>query len=240
MLRKSFLALSLATLMLPVFAQANYPAVPAENQRTITVEGVAFKEVVPNKARISFGLIGEGKTAQEAKNRHDMLMTRVAQALEALGIPKAKISTDSFSITPLYTRPKDGSISVIAGYRVSNILALETNDMEMLTQALETAVDAGANTVYSIDFSYDKPAALQDKLIVAAVENGMHNAQLVARATGARLGKLVSANVYDNDGTRLYGMRAMAVESKNMDASTPIYSGTQKVSMRINLVFEVI
>ncbi len=236
--RKAVAALAVMTFLFPFVADVQ-AAPPEEKIRTITVEGVAARDVLPNRAKISFGLVGEGKTALEAKQEHDIMMNRVAQALRSLGIPDEQITTDNFSINPVYTNPKDGTISRIGGYRVSNFLIFRTDNIDLLTKALEAAVNAGANTVYNIEFTVDGEDALYDALLADATRNGKRNAETVARAAGSRLGRLVSANIYNSGG---YMMRKAYSETSaaNGMGGTPIYSGTQKVSVRVNLEFEII
>ncbi len=204
--------------------------------RTITVTGSASQEVAPTRASMSFGVIGEAATVQEAKASHDAIMNRLMTAMRNLGIPSQQLQTDTFSIVPIYTTVREHEPAKITSYRVTNKITLSTTDVNQLAAALDQAVAAGANVADSIYFSVDRPEQLENNLLAAAVRNGRHKADLIAQAAGARLGALRQAEIYDNGWGRTKSMALYATDQ----AGTPIAGGTQEVSVRINLVFDVI
>ncbi len=232
-LRHLGLLCALTALPLAVGVQA---ADTAPEARTITVTGSASQTVVPTHASISFGVIGEAATVQEAKHSHDAVMNRVMSALHSLGIPAKQIRTDTFAIAPVYTSSRDNEPARITGYRVTNKITLTTTDINRLASALDNAITAGANVADSIDFAVEQPEQFEDALLTAAVRNGRHKADLIAQATGARLGTLLRAEIYDNGWNRMKSTALYATDQ----AGTPLAGGTQEVSVRVNLVFSVI
>lgn len=211
-------------------------AADAPQPRTITVTGTASQEVAPTRASMSFGVIGEAASVKEAKAAHDAIMNRLMTSLRRLGIPSGQLQTDTFSIVPMYTTAREHEPAKITGYRVTNKLTLSTTDVNQLAAALDQAVEAGANVADSIYFSVDRPEQLENTLLTAAVRNGRHKADLIAQAAGARLGALRQAEIYDNGWGRTKSMALYAADQ----AGTPIAGGTQEVSVRVNLVFDVI
>ncbi len=223
-------ALTAIPLATPVNAADLPPAT-----RTISVVGTATQEVVPTHASISFGVVGEAADVQTAKQSHDVTMKRLMTIFHDLGISASQVRTNTFSISPIYTTNPNNNESRISGYRVTNTLTVTTADINQLTAVLDKAVTVGANVVDNIRFSVNNSTQLENTLISAAVRDGKRKAELIAKAAGAKVGGLLQAEVYDNGWGRVKSASLYATDQ----AGTAIASGTQEVSVRINLVFAV-
>ena len=75
-------------------------------QRTVSVEGQAQRELVPNKAQMRFGIEGQGADAKVAKEAYDQRMQSVVAALKAAGVKDKDLKTANFLITPVYAKRK--------------------------------------------------------------------------------------------------------------------------------------
>ena len=79
------------------------------------------------------------------------------------------------------TDPKTGVYvrSELIGYRVSNILTVETTKLSMAGNIIDAATQAGANRVDGVSFtlSPQKQLSVQDDLIGNAVENAKAKAE---------------------------------------------------------------
>lgn len=234
--KKKTLMLALSALLLLPFH--SFAAEPADTTHSITVEGVASKTVQPTAASLSLGIIGEGPTAQAAKEKHDEQMNRVIDALLQLPLKKSQISTANLSIEPLYQQGTPESIRQIGGYRVQNILTVQTEQVDVLMKALNAAVNAGVNSVSDLRFTATLSPQEQDALLSEAVKNGTHQAELVARAGGAHLGKLISATV--QSGNHFYPKMTQVMRAGAYGGGTPILPEEQKVTVSVNLVYELI
>ncbi|MCI5836475.1 MAG: SIMPL domain-containing protein [Veillonellaceae bacterium] len=237
-LRKAnYLAVAACLALLPFVAAPNAAAAAPDTaavQRTVTVDGVASRDLVPTRGRLSFGIVGQAADAQTAKAEYDRQMNEVIRAVRALGINEQELQTSSFAISPLYNNPEGNQAPKIVGYRVSSMLTYTTRNLESLPRVLEAAVSAGANNIGDISFLTESTPDMDRQLLQDAVNNGKTTADTIARAAGMRLGKLVSAQVhrrYEQGGV----LRAYAAKA---DAA-PIFAGTQPVSVTVQLVFEI-
>lgn len=239
MLRKWILAGLLATSLTATGMYGVQAAVmdATAPQRTVSVEGQAQRELVPNKAQMRFGIEGQGADAKVAKEAYDQRMQSVVTALKAAGVKDKDLKTANFLITPVYVHPED-NIPRIKAYRVTNEIVFETKDTALLSRVLDCVVSAGANTVSDVQFVVDQPQQLKDELLAEAIANGRRTAQVIARAGHARLGRLMNASVAP---TNEYWAAPMMARAKFDSApSTPLFPGSQKVSMRVSLVFELV
>ena len=103
---------------------------------------------------------------------------------------------------------------------------------------LDSVVSAGANTVSDVQFVVDQPQQLKDELLAEAIDNGRRTAQVIARAGHTRLGRLMNASVAPTNG--YWPAPMMARVASDNTSSTPLFPGSQKVSMRVSLVFELV
>lgn len=240
MLRKWILAGLLATGLTATGMYGVQAAVmdAAAPQRTVSVEGQAQRELVPNKAQMRFGIEGQGPDAKVAKEAYDQRMQSVVAALKAAGVKDKDLKTANFLISPVYAYPKDGTAPKIEAYRVTNEIVFETKDTALLSRVLDSVVSAGANTVSDVQFVVDQPQQLKNELLAEAIDNGRRTAQIIARAGQARLGRLMNASIASTN--EYWPAPLMARASFDSAPSTPLFPGSQKVSMRVSLVFELV
>ena len=163
-------------------------------ENTISVTGTGTTSVDPDLLKIQFGVETQAKTATEAIDANNQAMNQVIGAVKKLGIAEGEISTSSFSIYPIYdsiTDPQTGVYlrSELTGYRVSNILLVETEKLTMGGDIIDAAVQAGANRVDSVNFalSPEKQLTVQDELIQNAVLNAKSKAEKALVPLGQKI-----------------------------------------------------
>jgi uncharacterized protein len=163
--------------------------------KTIVVTGSAELAAKPDRASINIGVDTSDKVTVKALEANNVLMHRVVDAIRGVGIPEAAMQTANFSITALHPPGKsdyDYDYSKTIGYAVSNTLIVTISDIDKVGGVIDAAVRAGANTSNSVVFEAKNQNELTDKVLADAVRNARHNAEVMAAAEGAKVGKVVS------------------------------------------------
>jgi uncharacterized protein len=216
-------------------------------EKVISVTGIATASVDPDLLVVQFGVETQEKTARQALEANSNLMTSVVTAITDSGISKDDISTSRFNIQPIYDSYEDKLTGrytqELKGYRVTNIVMVETKNLDSAADIIDGGVSAGANRVDSVYFtlSPQKQLDVKDNLISQAVKNAESKAN---KALGPVNHKIIGVKaislsefgipypqpVYARDGF------AMA-EASFAGASTPVFSSDQDVSTTANVIF---
>ncbi len=150
--------------------------------RTITVSGIAIAQVAPDLVTVRFGVEIQRKTTRAALSGNAETMQKVIAALRHAGIAEDEISTSQFNIQAIYDSQQDPGTGrrtqILAGYRVSNIIHVESHKLDLVAAMIDTAVGAGVNRVEGVQFSLspDVLADLREGLIEQAVLNARSKA----------------------------------------------------------------
>jgi uncharacterized protein YggE len=207
------------------FAQVVQP----QATRGITVSGSGRVSVVPNRADLSFGVTTQAKTASIAMRDNATAMTKVINALKAAGVDPADIQTQFVSLMPRTNENGD----LIVGYTATNSVGVTVRNLAAVGTVIDAAVAAGANTVSGPDLTRSDANALYRAALRGAIADARTKAQLIASASGVRLGRVVS--VVEGSTSPL----PVDAKTATAPATTPIEPGTQYVTASVTVTFAV-
>lgn len=214
-----------------------YISTGSASQPTLTVSAIGQVSATPDQARVSAGVVQQGKTAREAMMGNATLMTAVFDELEAAGIPKKNITTSQLSLQPQYDY-RDRRAPTIKGYEVRNTVTVTSEDIEQVGPMLDALVRAGVNNINQVQFSIKDPKSALDKARADAVAEAKTKAQAMADAAGVKLGPLLSMSESNRGGMpQPVMMRSARIEMS--DAVTPISAGEQTMSVSVNLSYGI-
>jgi hypothetical protein len=121
-------------------------------------------------------------------------------------------------------------------YRVSNTVDVTLHDMSKIGPVLDTAVAAGANNIWGINFGFDKTDAVEAQAREKAVADARSRAQTLAKLQGLSLGPVVS--VSEIVGARSGPPMPMPMSFKSsMADGIPVSSGELSYSTEIEVVY---
>jgi uncharacterized protein YggE len=207
-----------------------------EPDRTISVSGIGRVSITPDVADIRLGVIVIRPKVKDARAVAAAQMTRVVAALRAAGIAEKDIQTANLSLQPVYDYSNDGKPPRLTGYQLTNTVSATVRDLEKLGDAVDGAMEAGANTLDSLTFRVDDPAKAEAQARDAAMAAAKAKADALAKAAGvsivgvASIGE-TSAPVpvpYQYEGAKALDAAA---------APTPIMVGTNDVTVSVNVVY---
>jgi len=194
-LRAASLSLLLATAgaAAPALAEAPPPA-PADSAfhaTTLNLAAYGETKIAPDMATINLGVTTEAKTAAEAMTANSRQMNQMLAALAKAGIAAKDIQTSNLNLGAQYAYEQNQPPR-LTGYQASNQVSVTVHDLARLGAAVDATVGAGANQVNGISFGLNDPTTAENAARLEAVKALQAKAELYAKATGYRIGRLVS------------------------------------------------
>lgn len=242
LVRAGALGLLLATATAAPAALAQTPPPSADSMfkaTTLNLSAYGETRVAPDMANISLGVVTEAPTAAGALSANSERMTQVMAALKKAGIAEKDIQTSGLNLSPQYDYVQNEPPR-LRGYQASNQVTIRVNDLDRLGAAVDATVKAGANNVNGISFGLKDPSAAENTAREAAVKALSAKADLYARATGHRVGRLVTLS--EGGGyspPSPMPVMAYARMEKASDA-TPVSAGELQVRIDITGLYELV
>ena len=215
-------------------------------EKVISVTGIATTSVDPDQLVIQFGVETQEKTASAALKSNSELMNAVVDSIKGVGITEDELSTSRLNIMPIYeyyTKAEGKRTQELVGYRVSNILMVETKSLDKAADIIDGAVAAGVNRVESVYFTLSPQRLLdiKDNLLEEAILNAKAKAEnalapLNHKIIGVKAVSLSEFGIPPPVQFRASFDMAMA-ESAVMRAPTPVFSSDQDVTTSAHVIF---
>ena len=212
-------------------------AIPADGT-LLSVSAQADATRVPDVATISAGVVTQAADANAAMRANADQMAKVMAAIKAAGIAERDIQTAGISVHPQY-RYAENQPPAITGYQASNTVNLKVRDIGDLGGVLDALVASGANQVNGPSFEIDKPEAVYDEARLAALEKAKARAETYARAMGMRVRRVVSISEGGGFQPPMPMMRMQAMDASAGRAETAVSPGETKLSVNLDVVFEL-
>ena len=213
----------------------------------IVVTGMGRQNIPADTGIVHLGIEARGKTVAVAREDAAQAITKMRDAIKALGIAEKDIVTSYFNIQPetVWVEVKDnlgthGQPKII-GYVVTNQVEVTVKKIDDVGRVVDAAADKGGDLIRinSISFIVGDPSAYAISMRELAAKDAKAKAEVYAKAMGVKLGALVylteqqsSAPVMQKD---MQFARAMASES----APTPISPGEIDLTTTITAVFSI-
>ncbi|HEX2203046.1 MAG TPA: SIMPL domain-containing protein [Longimicrobium sp.] len=235
-------ALALALLAGAASAANAQPGMPMPETppSTIRVSATGDARATPDRAWVDFGVETVATTAREAAEANAARMERVIAALVRAGVTRENIQTRDYNIYPDYQPdPRGTGEPRIRGYRATNTVSAQTDDVRRVGALIDAALGAEANRVNGVRFGLRDPARGRAQALQDAIRQGRAEAEAIAQGLGVRLGRVLDASTAYGGRPPVMPMydRAMAVETAA--AATPVEPGQQTVTATVTLVFAI-
>ncbi len=218
----------------------------------LSVMGNATEMIKPDRAGVSVVVEVQEKTAGEAARKNAEIMNHVIEAIKAIGIREEQISTDYYTIYPVYEPRSKGEAcitiyppspecfeQVLVGYKAVNSITVrvELDKAQDIGRVIDAAVSAGANRVYGVSFfiSQERLDAAKASLLDKAAKDARSKAESVAKALNLNVVGVKSVDIIDGyyPGPIYYS----PVRVDMAEATTPIIPSEQSISASVQVVF---
>jgi uncharacterized protein len=150
----------------------------APKDHLIKVSGEGELAIPPDSASVNLGVITDGKQLIAAQQQNSVEVTKVIEALTALGISKNNIQTFDYRIESVYDY--DQGKQIFRGYKITHILQIKLEDLSIIGKIVDTAVQNGVNYVSNVQFTVKNKDAFYKQALVLAVNNATEKAKTIA------------------------------------------------------------
>jgi uncharacterized protein YggE len=210
-----------------------------QTQPSLNLSATGEVKVAPDMATITFGVVTEAATAQEAMAQNATRMTQVATALRRAGIGERDIQTSGLNLQAQYDYVQDQPPK-LRGYQATNRVTVNINDLTKVGTTADAVVAAGVNQIDGISFGLKDPKTAEDQARRLAVQALQAKARLYAEALGVQLGGIRSLNegggYTPQPPMPVFAMARM--QSAGAD-STPVSAGELSVKIDITGVYDI-
>ncbi|QTC91816.1 SIMPL domain-containing protein [Brevundimonas goettingensis] len=210
-----------------------------QTQPSLNLSATGEVKVAPDMATITFGVVTEAQTAQEAMAQNATQMTRVAAALRRAGIAERDIQTSGLNLQAQYDYVQNEPPK-LRGYQATNRVTVNINDLTRVGTTADAVVAAGVNQIDGISFGLKDPKTAEDQARRLAVQALQAKARLYAEALGVQLGGIRSLNegggYTPQPPMPVFAMARM--QSAGAD-STPVSAGELSVKIDITGVYDI-
>lgn len=227
------------------FAQISVSNMYTDNQlksqnNTLFVSGSAMEKAKSDTVTISIGVQSANKSATDALVSNSEIANKIVSTLKQNGVLDNEISTSQYSIQPNYNYTEYGNIINTTGFSVSNIVTIQSTNLNKVSQWIDSAVKAGANMINSVEFtiSPESLGAVKKILIERAISDAREKGEIAAKAVGSNILGISSIAV-NTDGFNAIPLNEHMVQKSFVSdvTSTPILPGQQGVSVSVQVTY---
>jgi uncharacterized protein len=207
----------------------------------ITVTGRAEVAATPDGAVLRLGAVSQAEQAAEAQKQVNQIVEKTIEGVRGLGVPADRVTTFGLSLYPIYEQFRPGARASqprIVGYRATNTIQVEIDDLANVGPVIDAGIAAGANRVDDLMFRLRDDAAYRTRALHLAVQDARSKAQAIANATGVQIQRVfeVAEGQVDMIPPRMEMMRAALAA----DVPTPIEPGQIRVEALITVRYQVL
>jgi uncharacterized protein YggE len=165
-------------------------------------------------------------------------MEDITAALVGLGVSAADIQSTNFNVWPedRYD-PQTGQPTGERIFHVDSTVVAKLRQIEKTGEAIEVALEAGANNVYGLSFSIDETSALEAEARADAIVDARQRAEQLAQEFGVGLGEVVTINESSYGAPVTYSAVAMGIGGG--EGAPPISEGTLALSVTVNVTYAI-
>jgi uncharacterized protein YggE len=237
MMRPLLTASLLALAAVPAAAVAQITPMQAISGTRLDVVATGEVTRVPDIVRIGAGVVTTAPTASGALQENARRMDSVRAALRRAGVAERDIQTSQLNLHPDYRHDGGGNQPQLIGYRATNEVTVRFRDIANTGKILDALVAQGANQIHGPMLGIDKPEGALDEARTKALTAARARAELYARATGKRVGRilLISEGGGGMGPMPMYRGDAITVTG----SKTEISPGEQSLSVTLHVSFEL-
>jgi hypothetical protein len=187
--------------------------------RLITVKGTGNVSVKPDLIVITMNLESQQLEYDQTMQFAADSVNIITSAIESIGFDKKDLKTTSFNVRTHYEsyRDKDNNYkSKFDGYVCEQGLKLEFDfESKVMSDVLSAIAKTSVNPKLNIQFSVKDKNAVSEELLAQATENARKKAEILSKASGVDLGKLINID-YNWGELHLYSPTRYDMEDRCM------------------------
>jgi hypothetical protein len=207
-------------------------------QNTISVSGKGEIFIKPDIAKVSVSVEKNAYSVSEAQSQATNAINNVIKFLKDSGLEDKDIKTVNYSIYPRYDYLENQG-RVFRGYTVSQTLEIKLRKIEDTGKILADVTRAGANQIGGVSFTIDDEEGVKRQARQEAINDAQTKAKQLAKDLGIKIVRLVSFSESGNDYYPPYYTESAKVLGTGGGPEPEIPSGENKVTVNVNLVYQI-
>jgi uncharacterized protein len=244
-LRQAMLGLGLAALIGamvvgmtgPAAAQDGTPT-PSTDRATVSVNGHGSVAVAPDTASVTVGVSITDETLAGAQATASERMAAILDTLREQGVANEDIQTVNYSVNVIQNFDSQGLPSDVSQFQVSNQVNVTIRQLDQVGPILDAAVEAGANSIYGVNFYVEDTSAVASEARQLAVQDAQARAEELAGAAGLSVGSVISITETYGPSPMPLGRGGSAVMAESADL--PIEAGSTVITVDVVVVYELV
>ncbi|WP_407428414.1 SIMPL domain-containing protein [Treponema sp.] len=207
------------------------------SKRTVSVSGTGSVSLEADTATIILSVITRGRDVAETSAENAKKMSAVQDAVIKAGISKECISTQNYSVYQESHYDNKTGRQIPDDFRVTNQIKILVKKISTASDVIDLALKNGANQLSSLTYGVTDTELAKKQAQSLAIAQAQESANLLAGASGAKLGKVLSITEhadYSYQRSRLL-KTADNIDMNFMEAeeavATPVSGGTSTVTV---------
>ncbi len=237
---KSFIILSILALVLFLGTGQAQTMQHTEHSISVSGQGIIYGE--PDLAVVEMGISTNDADAAKAVAEANDIIDKIRKIVGSLGVDDKDIRTSQFNIWPDQRYNNNGQPTSTT-FRVNHSLSITVRDIETVGDVLAKSINAGANSVNNIRYTFADSKSLQKEARTNAMEAAKEKAQQLAGLADVNLGKVIRINESTSSGSNVpmpIAMPEMAYNTAaSMDMSVPASGGQLAVQVNLFVVYSI-
>lgn len=166
--------------------------------RTICISGTGIANQAPDQIilYISFEVIN--KNYEKLIEETTIAINSLNKQIEHVGFSKSDLKNTLFNISTEYEnrRKSNGDYErIFKGYKTTNKFTIYFDlNLKYLSSLIYSISQCIISPELSIDFTIKDTTAIKDELLISATNDAAKKAEILAKSTGASLGKILNIN----------------------------------------------
>lgn len=216
----------------------NWGRITWQPSEVVTVSGEARSQEKNQIATFTAGVEAVNSDKEKATKEVNTKIEALLKTIKEFGIAEADIKTQNISIYQDEESYYENGVqrSRKGQWRVNNSIEITLREVGKANELTDLLSQSGANNVWGPNFSMDDTNKVEKTLYEAAINDAKEKAESIAKASGRKLGKVLSVN--DGGTVSNYPMYASKLDSAGFGGAAT-EPGTTTVYKNITVVFEL-
>ncbi|HEY4209880.1 MAG TPA: SIMPL domain-containing protein [Steroidobacteraceae bacterium] len=236
---KTLVTLSLAALFSMGIVSHTRAQTAAPSMSSIRVTGSAVVSVSPDRAYVDVGVTTQSPQSEVAVSQNAAKIDTVLKALRKSLGQSADIKTLSYTLNPEYQSRgvSSGGQQTVSGYIATNVVRVTVDDIGKIGNVIDTATQAGANRIPSIQFALRDEQTVRRQALRDAAIKARADAEALAATLGLKVNRILT--VEESGPAAVPVRQVMFAARAESSPGTAIQTGSLDVNATVVLTVEV-
>ncbi len=211
-----------------------------DKANTVSVTGTGLVSGLPDRATVQMSIVSRAKELDVAQAAAAKVTTAILSLTDRLDIERNKVDTTGATVRPDYRWNRETEEQELRGYIAERQMHVKVDDLERLGKLVEGAVAAGVNQVSPPRLDSSRREALHREALAMAAGDARANAEVLAKALGAKLGDPIS--IADSSAALQppVPQLRMATAAMESDSAATYNAGDLTFAATVTVVFELV